>query len=49
LVSSGSRCSPVDLQVRFIEEPYLVSSHAASYRDYTAHVGRFVPCLERLT
>jgi protein-S-isoprenylcysteine O-methyltransferase Ste14 len=31
------------LQVRLIEEPYLRDSYGSAYRDYTAHVGRFMP------
>jgi protein-S-isoprenylcysteine O-methyltransferase Ste14 len=33
----------IELQVRLVEEPYLVSVHGDSYRDYLAGVGRFVP------
>ena len=37
----------IELQVRLVEEPYLLSVHGADYRDYLAHVGRFVPALGR--
>jgi protein-S-isoprenylcysteine O-methyltransferase Ste14 len=33
----------LELQVRHVEEPYLLAKHGARYRDYTARVGRFVP------
>lgn len=33
----------VEVQVRVVEEPYLLSVHGDAYRDYTESVGRFVP------
>lgn len=33
----------LELQVRRVEEPYLLATHGTLYRDYTARVGRFVP------
>lgn len=33
----------VELQVRLIEEPYLVRTHGETYRSWAARVGRFVP------
>ena len=39
----------VELQVRFIEEPYLLAAHGDSYRDYATAIGRFVPRLGRMT
>lgn len=33
----------LELQVRRIEEPYLLTKHGGAYRDYTARVGRFLP------
>jgi protein-S-isoprenylcysteine O-methyltransferase Ste14 len=36
----------IELQVRAVEEPYLIRTHAA-YRDYAARVGRFVPGVGR--
>ena len=33
----------IELQVRIVEEPYLTATQGDSYRDYLAHVGRFVP------
>lgn len=38
----------LELQVRFVEEPYLVRIHGEEYRDYASRVGRFVPGLGRL-
>jgi protein-S-isoprenylcysteine O-methyltransferase Ste14 len=37
----------VQLQVRVIEEPYLVATHGDTYRRYAARVGRFLPYLGR--
>lgn len=37
----------IELQVRAVEEPYLLSVHGDEYREYTARVGRFVPGLGR--
>jgi len=39
----------LELQVRWIEEPYLLSTHGAEYARYAARVGRFVPGVGRLT
>ncbi len=33
----------LELQVRRVEEPYLMGKHGAGYRGYTASVGRFLP------
>lgn len=33
----------LELQVRRVEEPYLLGRHGAAYRGYTASVGRFIP------
>jgi protein-S-isoprenylcysteine O-methyltransferase Ste14 len=33
----------LELQVRRVEEPYLLGKHGEAYRSYTASVGRFVP------
>lgn len=38
----------VQLQVRAVEEPNLLRTHPAAYRQYAARVGRFVPGLGRL-
>jgi protein-S-isoprenylcysteine O-methyltransferase Ste14 len=38
----------LELQVRFVEEPYLVRAHGKEYRAYASRVGRFVPGIGRL-
>lgn len=35
----------LELQVRLVEEPYLLRVHGAKYADYAARVGRFIPGL----
>ncbi len=35
----------LELQVRLVEEPYLLQVHGNAYADYAARVGRFVPGL----
>lgn len=37
----------VELQVRLVEEPYLVRTHGETYRSWAARVGRFVPFIGR--
>lgn len=38
----------VVLQVRFVEEPYLLRTHGRAYADYASRVGRFVPRAGRM-
>lgn len=38
----------LELQVRVVEEPYLVQTHGERYRAYAARTGRFVPFAGRL-
>jgi protein-S-isoprenylcysteine O-methyltransferase Ste14 len=38
----------LELQVRAVEEPYLLRTHGGAYRAYAARVGRFVPGVGRL-
>ena len=38
----------IELQVRIVEEPYLLSKHGDTYRSYLANVGRFVPGVGRV-
>ena len=33
----------IELQVRIVEEPYLLAVHGDDYRDYLTNVGRFMP------
>lgn len=37
----------IELQVRVVEEPYLLTTHGDTYRDYLTGVGRFVPGVGR--
>ena len=38
----------LEIQVRFVEEPYLLRVHGDAYRAYAARTGRFVPGVGRL-
>ncbi len=38
----------LQLQVRWVEEPYLLRTHGETYAEYARRVGRFVPALGRL-
>lgn len=38
----------IELQVRFVEEPYLIRTHGQTYLDYASRTGRFVPNVGRL-
>jgi len=48
LVGLAGLVTAIELQVRAVEEPYLLRTHGQSYRDYATRVGRFVPGLGRL-
>lgn len=37
----------IELQVRVVEEPYLLQTHGQAYRDYCVAVGRFLPGVGR--
>jgi protein-S-isoprenylcysteine O-methyltransferase Ste14 len=37
----------IELQVRVVEEPHLMTVHGDAYRDYLANVGRFIPGVGR--
>jgi len=39
----------LELQVRAVEEPYLLQAHGHTYREYAARVGRFLPGVGRLS
>jgi len=39
----------VEIQVRLVEEPYLIHAHGYAYASYSERVGRFLPGLGRLT
>jgi protein-S-isoprenylcysteine O-methyltransferase Ste14 len=38
----------LELQTRFVEEPYLLATHGEQYAAYAARVGRFLPGIGRL-
>jgi protein-S-isoprenylcysteine O-methyltransferase Ste14 len=38
----------IELQVRFVEEPWLARTHGAHYRAYAARTGRFLPGIGRI-
>jgi protein-S-isoprenylcysteine O-methyltransferase Ste14 len=44
----GAIALGLELQVRAVEEPYLLRAHGDAYRAYAARVGRFVPGIGRL-
>ena len=39
----------IELQVRYVEEPYLARIHGEAFRAFGAHTGRFVPGIGRLS
>ena len=43
IVGLAFAIAALELQVRRVEEPYLLAKHGAAYRNYTASVGRFIP------
>jgi protein-S-isoprenylcysteine O-methyltransferase Ste14 len=38
----------LEIQVRLVEEPYLLATHDRAYADYARRVGRFLPLVGRL-
>lgn len=48
ICSLVAQTAGVELQVRGVEEPYLLNNHRQQYRDYAGRVGRFVPFVGRL-
>jgi protein-S-isoprenylcysteine O-methyltransferase Ste14 len=48
LASVGLLIASLEVQTRFVEEPYLLSTHGERYASYARHVGRFVPRTGRL-
>lgn len=48
MVALVALVAAVELQVRVVEEPYLLEAQGADYRDYAARVGRFVPGIGRI-
>lgn len=49
LVGLAALFAALEIQVRLIEEPYLLRAHGDAYRDYASRVGRFVPGMGRLS
>jgi protein-S-isoprenylcysteine O-methyltransferase Ste14 len=48
LAGLGALWLALQIQVRLVEEPYLLRVHGEDYRGYASRVGRFVPRLGRL-
>jgi protein-S-isoprenylcysteine O-methyltransferase Ste14 len=48
LAGVAALVAAVELQVRRVEEPYLLRSHGAAYAEWAARTGRFVPGVGRL-
>ena len=48
LASAICLATAVEMQVRLIEEPYLLEVHGQAYRKYAASTGRFLPGIGRL-
>lgn len=44
----GALAMATQVQVRLVEEPYLLATHTTTYPRYVTHAGRFVPLLGRL-
>lgn len=47
LMATATLVASVQIQVRLVEEPYLLATHGDSYAAYAARVGRFLPRLGR--
>ena len=43
LVGLAGLVAALEIQVRLVEEPYLVRTHGDQYRAYAQRVGRFAP------
>jgi len=48
LLMLGAVLAGLEIQVRFVEEPYLLRVHGDAYRTYAARTGRFLPGVGRL-
>jgi protein-S-isoprenylcysteine O-methyltransferase Ste14 len=44
----GLLIAAIQIQVRAVEEPYLLGVHGSAYRDYLSRTGRFLPQLRSL-
>jgi protein-S-isoprenylcysteine O-methyltransferase Ste14 len=49
LIGLAALVLALEIQVRLVEEPYLMRTHGPPYADYAARVGRFAPGVGRLT
>jgi protein-S-isoprenylcysteine O-methyltransferase Ste14 len=49
LLALACLLAAVQIQVRGIEEPYLLATHSTAYQAYAARAGRFLPGIGRLT
>ncbi|WP_329081245.1 MULTISPECIES: methyltransferase family protein [unclassified Streptosporangium] len=49
LAALAALITAIELQVRVIEEPYLIRTHGSDYLTYASSAGRFVPALGRLS
>jgi protein-S-isoprenylcysteine O-methyltransferase Ste14 len=49
ILAIGCLVVAVQIQVRAVEEPYLIATHGTAYRRYAARAGRFLPGIGRLT
>ena len=43
VAGAAALVAAIEIQVRLVEEPYLLRVHGARYADYASRVGRFVP------
>lgn len=48
LAGIAALVAAVEIQVRLVEEPYLLRTHGARYAGYASQVGRFVPGVGKL-
>ncbi|WP_323127109.1 methyltransferase family protein [Rubrobacter marinus] len=48
LLAVAGLVAAVEIQVRLVEEPYLLRVHGVRYAEYASRVGRFVPGFGRL-
>jgi protein-S-isoprenylcysteine O-methyltransferase Ste14 len=49
VIATAALLAALHLQVRRVEEPYLLGVHGVAYATYAARVGRFLPGVGRLT
>ena len=47
LISFGMLIVSIEVQVRCVEEPYMLGMHGQSYRSWAARTGRFIPFVGR--